>query len=325
MQKGYKRNGKAIAVLHFFIGLIVVAILVGVVYFFLQKMDYSDKLADPQATMRPYVEMTASPDPAFEPAAGAGMSAGDPDSTGDALVDLTTTPTPEPTPISTPTPTPEPTPIPTPTPEPTPTPTPTPEPTKIPSKKLSRLRKSGFNVPSPSTNGVVDITNFYISEPNKDAYVQINGYGYIDDAAFDGSSAQIYLIVTQQSSGKQIAYTAAMTPGVSGVAHEDAQCKNAASTDFDVIMNVSKYPDGAYDLGIVIYYKQNGSTVYSYHEFDEILTVKDGKATEEVDAFSAPAAGESAGSDAAPEAEAEAESTPAVDAFGAPLDGSSIG
>ena len=318
MQKGYKRKGsKAIAVLHFFIGLIVVAILVGVVYFFLQKMDYSDKLADPQATMRAYVEMTASPN-------GSNAVAGnnfDPASTGDALVDLTATDTPEPTPIATPTP--EPTPVPTPTPEPTPTPTPTPEPTKIATKNLAKARTKGFNVPSPSTNATIGLTNLYVSEPNNNTYVQVSGYGYIDEATFDGSTAQIYLIVTQKESGKQVAYKAKMSAGASGVSHDDAQCKNAADTDFDVIFNVAKYPDGVYDLGIVLYYKLNGTTAYSYHEFGESITVKDGKATEGQDAFSA--AFQSDGEEGAPEETPEPEPTPATDAFGAPIDGNSVG
>lgn len=320
MQKGYKRKGsKAIAVLHFFIGLIVVAILVGVVYFFLQKMDYSDKLADPQATMRAYVETTASPS-VFNTGTDNNF---DPDSTADALVDLTSTDTPEPTPIATPTPTPEPTPVPTPTPEPTPTPTPTPEPTKIASKNLAKARTKGFNVPSPSTNAVIGLTNLYVSEPNNSTYVQIGGYGYIDEASFDGSTAQIYLIVTQKESGKQVAYKANMRSGSSGVNHDSAQCKNAADTDFDVIFNVSKYPDGTYDLGIVLYYKLNGSTAYSYHEFNESITVKDGKAAEgqAQDAFSTAFQSD----DAENTPEVEAEPTPATDAFGAPLDGNSVG
>ncbi len=323
MQKGHKRNGKSVAVLHFFFGLVIVAMLVGGLYFFLQKIDYSDQLMDPQATMRAYVEMTAQPEatPISMGGENQGFGIMDPSSTDNGLVDLTTTPTPSPTAIPTPTPTPEPTPIPTPTPEPTPTPTPTPEPTKIPSKKLSSYRKSGFNVPSPSTNATIGLTNFYISEPNNNAYVQINGYGYIDEASFDGSTAKIFLIITQQESGKQIAYRATMTPGISGVAHTGAQCKNAADTDFDVIFSVSKFPDGVYDLGIVLYYELNGSTAYSYHEFNQTLTVKDGKASAAQDAFGS-SVPNAIGS---PTSMVTAEPTASVDAFGAPLDGSSIG
>ena len=319
MQKGYKRNGKVIAVFHFFIGLILVAMLIGIVYFLLEKMDYSDKLADPQATMRAYVEMTASPAGALP-----GGSDIEPESTDGAmaLVDLTNTATPEPTAIPTPTPTPEPTPILTPTPEPTPTPTPTPEPTKIPSGKLSKLRRSGFNVPSPSTNATLGVTNLYISEPNNSAYVQVQGYAYIDEASYDASTAQIFLIVTQEDSGKQIAYKAAMTPGISGDAHIGAQCKNPSNADFDVVLSVSKFKDGQYDLGVVLYYELNGSTAYSYHELGESITVKDGKATDTAVGFSAPSASDE---EAAAEPVFTAEPTPAVDAFGAPLDGSSIG
>lgn len=317
MQKGYKRNGKAIAVLHFFIGLIIVAIIVGVLYFFLQKMDYSDQLDDPQTAMRPYVEMTASPEPTPIDAAGAWM----PEATAGVL-DLTTTPTPEPTEAPTPTPTAEPTPIPTPTPEPTPTPSPTPEPTRIPSSKVSKLYRRGFNVPSPSTNGTIGLTDFYISEPNKNSYVELKGFGYIDEENFDGETAQIFLIVTQQESGKQIAYRAKMTPGISGVDHADAQCKNPGSTDFDVILNVAKYADGMYDLGIVIYYDLNGSKAYSYHEFAEKLSVTDGVASEgEASAF----AGVPAASAPAASATENPDPTPATDYFGAPLDDSSVG
>lgn len=320
MQKGHKRNGKVVAVLHFFFGLVVVAMLVGGLYFFLQKIDYSDRLADTQATMRPYVEMTEQPQatPISMGDANQGDGMMDPSSTDSGYVDLTATPTPTPTAIPTPTPTVEPTPIPTPTPEPTATPTPTPEPTKIPSKNLSSYRRSGFNVPSPSTNATVGLTNLYISEPNGNAYVQFNGFGYIDDPSFDGSTAQIFLIVTQQESGKQIAYRATMTPGISGVEHVGAQCKNAANTDFDVVLSVSKYPDGVYGLGIVLYYDLNGSSAYSYHEFSETFTVTDGKAsTSSQAAFSD-------GSDTT-SAAPTTEPTASVDAFGAPLDGTSIG
>ncbi|MDO5323822.1 MAG: hypothetical protein Q4G06_07350, partial [Clostridia bacterium] len=101
MQKGYKRNGKGMAVLHFFIGLIIVAILMCALYFFLGKVDYSDKLANPDATMRAYVEMTAAPDNTVIGGADGPTSiyVAEPDDQGDAsgVVDLTNTPTPTPT------------------------------------------------------------------------------------------------------------------------------------------------------------------------------------------------------------------------------------
>jgi hypothetical protein len=58
MQKGYKRSNKGMAVLRFFICLITILLLVFAGYFCLTKLDYSDKLANPDAEMRAYVEMT---------------------------------------------------------------------------------------------------------------------------------------------------------------------------------------------------------------------------------------------------------------------------
>lgn len=283
MQKGYKRNGKGMAVLHFFIGLIIVAILMCALYFFLGKVDYSDKLADPDATMRAYVEMTAAPDGAVGIIGGAdgptAVFVAEPVDQGDAsgVVDLTNTPSPTPTATPTPTPSPTPTPIPTPTPEPTPTPTPTPEPTKIATKAYSQFKTTGFNVPEPSTNATVAITNFYVSEPNNRQVVRLDGFGYINDAEFDGSGASIFVIITNEASGKQRAYKATMEAGVSGVEHSDAICKNAANTDFSAIFSVAKFADGDYSLGLIIYYKTADGNAYSYHVLGDRFTVTDGK------------------------------------------------
>ena len=306
MQKGYKRSNKGMAVLRFFICLITLILVVFAGYFCLTKLDYSDKLEDPTAPMRAYVEMTASPEEntigiiggsdgptsifvsggeddlaAAMDAAGADGSFG-----GGDYVDLTITPTPEPTEEPTPTPAPTPiatpTPTPTATPEPTPTPTPSPVPTKIPSKSLSSYRKSGFNVPDPSSSGTVEMTKLYISEPNNNAYVQVGGYGYINDASFDGATSSIFLIVTNQENGKQIAYKASMVAGSSGVDHSDALCKNAENTDFEAVLDVSKYTDGQYDLGVIIYYLlEDGSTAYSYHELGESFTVSGGAVSQD--------------------------------------------
>ena len=297
MQKGYKRNGKGMAVLHFFIGLIIVAILMCALYFFLGKVDYSDKLANPDATMRAYVEMTAAPDNAVIGGADGPTSVfvTEPDDQGDAsgVVDLTNTPTPTPTATPTPTPTPSPTPI----------PTPTPEPTKIASKAYSQFKTKGFNVPDPSTNGTVEITNFYVSEPNNRQVVRLDGYGYLNDANFDGAGASIFVIVTNDASGKQRAYKGTMEAGVSGVDHSDAICKNAANTDFSTIFSVAKFADGDYSLGLIIYYKTADGNAYSYHELGDRFTVTDGKVSSvsEADPF---ASANSTAFDAANEADA---------------------
>lgn len=286
MQKGYKRTGKAIAVLHFFIGLIVVAILLGVAYFFLQKMDYSGRLS-PDTTMRPYVEMTASP------------YGEEPDPTepvSNNIVDLTPTDTPEPTPESTPTP--EPTPIPSPTPEPTATPEPTPAPTAIPADKLSKYTMDGFVVPPAASNITAQLTNIYVSQPDNNATVVLDGYAYIDDSTFDGATANYYLIVTQASSGRQIAYQAAKVAGVSGVSHDNALCLHADSTDFEVVLQVKDFSDGEYKLGVVMMYTRSGGSTYSYHEFEDTLTVRNKAIALATEAFADAAAQAEEGEDA---------------------------
>lgn len=311
MQKGYKRNGKGMAVLHFFIGLIIVAILMCALYFFLGKVDYSDKLANPDVTMRAYVEMTAAPEDVAVIGGADGPTSvfvSEPDEQGDAngVVDLTNTPTPTPTATPTPTPTPSPTPIPTPTPEPTPTPTPTPEPTKIPTKLYSKFKTKGFNVPDPSDNGTVEITNFYVSEPNNRQVVRLDGYGYLNDASFDGADASIFVIVTNEATGKQRAYKATMEPGVSGADHSGAICKNAANTDFSAIFSVAKFAAGDYKLGLIIYYNTADGTAYSYHELGDRFSVVKGKvdSVKKADPF---ATASGTAFDAANEADAEDE------------------
>lgn len=275
MKKGYKRTGKAIAVLHFFIGLILVAILLIAGYFCLEKFDYSHRI-NPDTTVRPYVEMTGSPDEF-----GADEGTADDGSVVDLLP--TVTPSPEPTPE--PTATPEPTPIPTPTPEPTATPVPTPEPTRIPAEALSRFKTNGFQVPAPSTDAMTALTKVYVSEPNNNNYAELSGYCYLNDPSFDGAQSRVYLIVTQAATGAQIAYEATMIPGVSGVAHDDAQCQNAANTDFDVVLRVEGFADGEYKLGAVLLYKIGGTTNVSYYEYDQTLTVKSNAVVQATEAF----------------------------------------
>ncbi len=284
LKKGYKRTNKAIAVLHFFIGLLMVAIFLIAAYFFLQKWDYSHRL-NPDTTVRPYVEMTATPD-GFD----AQGVLSNPISDASSVVDLlpTAEPTPEPTPD--PTPTPEPTPLPTATPVPTPTPEPTPDPTRIPSSSLSKSKKSGFTVPSPSTDAVVALTKVYVSAPNNNQYVDITGYCYLDDPSFDAVTSKAFLIVTQAESGKQIAYQASMTPGVSGVTHDAALCQNAANADFEVVLRLKDYADGEYKLGVVLMYKRDGKNAYSYYEVSDTLNVKDEAAVEATQAFANAAA-----------------------------------
>ena len=282
MQKGHKRNAKGMAVLRFFIGLIIIAILVCVAYFFISKVDYSDKITDLDANIRNYVPVSGEnivADPAVETPAGDDIINMDdlPDPAATEVVDISFTPTPEPTAV--PTPTPEPTAVPTPTPEPTPTPSPTPEPTKIPAKYCSAPKTDGFSVPPASSDANTELTSLYISEPDDNKIVEVKGYGYLNNESFDCETVSVYLIVTQKESGKQIAYETKMVEGFSGKDHTGALCKNPAKSDFGVYFDVSKYPDGTYGLGMILYYADAGQKRYSYHEFGDSITVSGGKAS----------------------------------------------
>ena len=293
MQKGHKRNAKGMAVLRFFIGLIIIAILVCVAYFFISKVDYSDKITDPNASIRNYVPVSGEqnavaviPEAPVEPEIIQMDEL--PEAAVTDFVDVSFTPTPEPTAVPTPvpTPTPEPTPIPTPTPVPTPTPTPSPEPTKISTKKCAAAKTKGFTVPEASTDGVVDLTNIYVSQPNEGKIVQLTGFGYIDKAEFDCENTNVYLVVTQKETGKQIAYAAKMEDNVSGRDHSAAKCQNAGKSDFNLFINVGKYPDGEYELGMILYYRENGEKKYNYYEFGDSLKITGGAATAEQSSLS---------------------------------------
>ena len=136
----------------------------------------------------------------------------------------------------------------------------------------------------------MDITNFYVSQPNNSQVVRLDGYGYINDAEFDGANASVFVIVTNSTSGKQRAYKGTMQAGVSGQEHSDAICKNAANTDFSVIFSVAKFAAGDYSLGLIIYYTDaSGNNAYSYHELGDVFSVANGKvvSVKEADPFAA--------------------------------------
>jgi len=148
-----------------------------------------------------------------------------------------------------------------------------------------------------------------------------------------GSKLNTFVIVTSQKNGKHTAYKADMVPGISGVDHTGALCKNVEDTDFNAVFSVNKYTDGVYDLGIVLYYENAaGETVATYHKFTDTITVKNGKVVEEEASFSSGEADEEEGfkveigekdededEDVGFVVEAATEA-PTVDAFGAPID-----
>lgn len=242
LQKGYKREAKGMAVLRCFIGLFIMIVVILVAYFML-RLDYSDKLS-PDASMRPYVETTATPQPTEAPTAL--PSATDDPSAASGLSAATT---PEPTATA------EPTVEPTATPTATPEPTATPLPTNIPESQISPLKFKGFTLPEPSTKtGKLGITYSYRSVADNYSLLAIRGYAYIDDPSFDGSNATLYLVI-HQSTGRSALALPVMTSGISGVDHSDALCQNASACDFEAVINVTGFDNEIYSLGMVISYK----------------------------------------------------------------------
>lgn len=102
--------------------------------------------------------------------------------------------------------------------------------------------------------------------------MQLQGYAYMNDASFDGSSAQLYLVLKRESNGARAVALATMQSGISGVDHADAQCANASACDFEVFLSTSSLPDDIYSLGMVIQYKVDGADRFEYVEFPVTCT-----------------------------------------------------
>ena len=272
LKKGRKREAKGLAVLYFIIGLIILCIILAVIYFALAKLDYSDKL-DPAATVRPYVEQTEPDDFDVEPLEVVSDDEPDMDMPED-VVDLTGSDEAEPTEAPTPEPTEEPT--------PEPTAEPTPEPTALPADKVAQPMKKMGKLPSEaSENGKIGITSCYVSAADDNKLMYVSGYGYVNEEAFDGAKAKSWLVVTQVASGQKMAYPLTLVPDVSGLPHTDAVCKNATSSDFEIILDVSQYQEGIYSMALVIGYVPEGQkkVTYKYYPYsgDISFTVLDGK------------------------------------------------
>lgn len=244
MQKGYKREGRGMAVLRCFIGLFVMIVVILLVYFML-RLDYSDKL-DPNASIRPYVEITPSPTPSATPEV----------TKAPVVIQATEAPVITEAPLVTAVPTVEPTDTPTaePTAEPTPEVTATPEPTAIPSSAVAQLKFSGYKLPSLSAKDAeLGITHSFRSSADDNRYLHLQGYAYIDDSGYNGADAQLYLVIIR-STGHTALALPTKSAGVSCMEHATAKCANASASDFDVVIDVSQFPDDSYTLGMVFVY-----------------------------------------------------------------------
>lgn len=271
LKKGRKREAKGLAVLYFIIGLIILLIILVVIYFALYKLDYSDKVEDPE-TIRSFVEEQDQQNSDVVPEYV--MPEDEVDLTG-GLEDLPEEdqlpPAEEPTQAPTDVPTPEPEPEPEATPEPEPEPTP--EPTALPTDKVAHPLKKEYQkklekLPdAASENGMIGITSCYISQPDGNKLMVLTGYGYVNEESYDAAQANMMLVITQASTGKNIGYELNRAPGITGLAHPAAVCQNPNSSDFETILDVSKYDEGVYYLSLVITYKSGGKNVVKYYPF----------------------------------------------------------
>ena len=250
MRRNKPHGNKLSAIIRFFIGLCVIMVLLFVGYYMLAVRDYSYLVRE-----KPAAEPTETALPGTTPSADL---LGDPSTPVPGLSVTETTVQP----VISPTPTPEPTPT------PAPTPVPTPVPTKIPEIDQSKSKTSGFKMPKPSTDGNIGISNCYVSKPDSYQIIQLTGWGYIEQPSFDGLQCTTYVIVTEESTGKDRAYLATNIAGISGRAHSGAG-QNLSACDFQVNMNVSGYPDGVYYIGLVLQHTQDGKKRYSYYPFDK--------------------------------------------------------
>lgn len=286
MQKGYKRNAKGKAVLHCFIGLFAVIVIVLVAYFWL-TMDYSDKLSA-DTSVRPYVELTPSPEPEQVPVVA-------PQASAETIA--------EPTAISTPVVTPTPTPVPTASPTPTPAPSPTPMPTSM-AAVVSPTRSDGYSLPDPSTlSASYAITSSFRSVADDYRYIELKGYAYMNDATYDAANAAVFLVLLPESSeDDSVLVLPTMTAGASGADHSGAACANAASSDFTVILDGEALENDIYSLGVVLMYPdatdpESGHIEYFRFPDNVTFTVLNSRFLSDVATTTSASAGGTAGMD----------------------------
>lgn len=288
-KQGRKREAKGLAVLYFIIGLIILLIILAVIYFALAKLDYSDKL-DPETTQRPYVEEQDVQPFVEEQSVEASDNVPEyvmPEDEVDLTTGLEELPEEEETGLAA-----EPEvndiiveePTEEPTPEPTeePTPEPTPEPTALPAGLAATPMTQIPDLPAmASENGMIGITQCFVSPADDNKLMYVAGYGYVNEADFDGTKARTWLVVTQVATAQKIGYPLTLKPDVSGLAHADAVCQNATACDFELYLDVSQYQEGIYSLALVVGYMKDGAKdpTYKYYPFsgDVSFTVLNGQ------------------------------------------------
>ena len=136
---------------------------------------------------------------------------------------------------------------------------------------VSAIKTDGFALPEPSQlDGKIGITHACRSAADDNKMLQLQGYAYVNEETYDGSTAQIFLVVTQASSGNSVLVLPNKVEGISGVDHDGAICANAAASDFEAFIDASAFPSEIYSLGMVFMYTDtDGQNHIEYFKFPD--------------------------------------------------------
>ena len=146
-------------------------------------------------------------------------------------------------------------------------PTGTPAPTPIPDTAFSARKKDLESLKKWKIDGkkvTNGLTQFELPESNSSRLIRLTGWGYVEDANFDGQHCQMYILVLD-SKNRMHVYDATIAPGITGMGEHDGKGKNLSDCDFTAMIDVSSYPDGDYQVGVGIQYTSNKKTLrYGY-------------------------------------------------------------
>lgn len=300
-RKNRRKMSVSSAVIRFLIGILLIACIVCAGFYLLFEVDYSRHLINSDGTFastRAYVlpadgstlapEITPAPteEPTAEPTAAPEATptaepTPEPTPTAEPLVIISTLePTEQPTeaPTEEPTATPEPTEKPTPRPTATPAATPEPDGTRIPETAFSSY-KTGLKTPKAYEGANVGISRCYISKLNFYQVMQINGWGFIDSAEFNGSTCITYALVTPVGENSGRVYLCENRDGASRRIHTGEYASNVNAADFSVTIDTSDYDSGEYELRLILQYSvdEKYTTVLCPFTTPHTFTVVDGE------------------------------------------------
>lgn len=157
---------------------------------------------------------------------------------------------------------------------------PTPEPTKIPKEQIAKPTKPSTDKKiKANDDGEIGISGCYVSEVDGFALMELTGWGYPRLEYFDGTKCETYLLISKNGSNDMALYKTELSPGISGMEHADAECRNPSDCDWRTVIDVRNYADGVYSMGLVLRYKNEKRTENRFYKFGELqsFTVKNGE------------------------------------------------